>query len=378
MVEAAPPSEAAAGTTASKHVGTVRLVWLLSLIPYAILLTTFRYTEAPVWHLASPERMASFTAAEPFQHRILLPAVVAGLNEIAPWFDEKVLFAATEVAAWMLLVVVAYHALAVFRIGSSDLVRRLLAMTVVVPVAMHLIVPDIGVPAVFSVDDGILTLGKWRVVGVFRYVYDLPAAVLTLALVALLARFARAPGPGTFAAYIGLFAVATMNRETTLFLIPAFLLVCRDVLDRVTLIKALAVQGVVFLAVFGAITTLFPGFENPRATIDGTHYEDHFATNLEMLSDPFYLLVYLIRFGAGLYLAVLLLYRYLDPKLKATLIGFGIPFVLSAMVFGRLQEHRVVVELIPLLWLGALQVLTAWATGQARPAALTRPEVRQP
>jgi hypothetical protein len=84
------------------------------------------------------------------------------------------------------------------------------------------------------------------------------------------------------------------------------------------------------------------------------------------LANPLYFMVYLVRFGAGLYWPPLLLRGFLDPFLGRALIGFGVPFVASALMFGRLQEHRVLVELMPLLWLAAIQALAAWTAVQQR------------
>ncbi|WFP62118.1 hypothetical protein [Mesorhizobium sp. WSM4904] len=362
------PVVLAVSTNASMGTSTrvMRLAWFVALLCYAVLLTTFHYASTTVWWIASPALMADFIAAAPFQGRVLLPLIVHAIMRVTPWFDVDLLFAAAEVAAWMLLVVVARKALRVFRIETSDLVSGILALTITVPVALHLIVPDLEVHSVLGLDSGVLELGKWQTVPFFRYVYDLPAAVFTLALVLCLARFVQTPGTGWLTTYLGLFALATVNRETTMFLLPAFLAVCWGVLDRRTIATALAAQVIIFVVIQAAIRWLFPGLPNPYASIPGTNYEIHLTDNLWLFTNPLYLLTYLARFGAGLYLPVLLLHRYLDPVLKRTLLWFGIPFLVSTVLFGRLVEHRVVIEIVPLLWLGAVQAISAWSTDQAR------------
>lgn len=358
----------AVSTNASIGTSTrvMRLVWFVALLCYAVLLTTFHYASTTVWWIASPALMADFIAAAPFQGRVLLPLIVHAIMRVTPWFDVDLLFAAAEVAAWMLLVVVARQALRVFRIETSDLVSGILALTITVSVALHLIVPDLEVHSILGVDGGVLELGKWQTVPFFRYVYDLPAAVFTLALVLCLARFVQTPGTGWLMAYLGLFALATVNRETTMFLLPAFLAVCWGVLERRTIATALAAQVIIFVVIQAAIRWSVPGLPNPYASIPGTNYEIHLTDNLWLFTNPLYLLTYLARFGAGLYLPVLLLHRYLDPVLKRTLLWFGIPFLVSTVLFGRLVEHRVVIEIVPLLWLGAVQAISAWSADQAR------------
>lgn len=358
----------AVSTNASIGISTrvMRLAWFVALLCYAVLLTTFHYASTTVWWIASPALMADFIAAAPFQGRVLLPLIVHAIMRVTPWFDVDLLFAAAEVAAWMLLVVVARQALRVFRIETSDLVSGILALTITVPVALHLIVPDLEVHSILGVDGGVLELGKWQTVPFFRYVYDLPAAVFTLALVLCLARFVQAPETGRLIAYLGLFALATVNRETTMFLLPAFLAVCWGVLERRTIATVLAAQVIIFVAIQAAIRWFVPGLPNPYASIPGTNYEIHLTDNLWLFTNPLYLLTYLARFGAGLYLPIVLLHRYLDPVLKRTLLWFGIPFLLSTVLFGRLVEHRVVIEIVPLLWLGAVQAISAWSADQAR------------
>lgn len=361
---------------AQGHSDAMRWIWYIALALLAILLTTFHYLSTTSWWLASPERMADFGAAAPFQYRVLLPVVVAGVTNLAPWVDVELLFAFIEVGAWMLLVVIAHRTLVHFQVGGSDLVRRLLAMTIVVPMAMHLIVPDMYFHSVFTIRGGVVELGKWQLVALFRYVYDLPAAVLTLTLVLLLARFVESPDRRSFAAYLGIFAIATLNRETTVFMIPAFLAACWGAVGRRNLAMAIVAQVIVFAAIHGAVKWFFPGIPNPHANVMGTAYENHLLYNLGLFASPLYLLTYLARFGAGLYLPVMLLRRHLDPTLGRTLICFGLPFLATAVYFGRLPEQRVVAEIVPILWLGAVQAIAAWSRTQrvseAEPAAVHR------
>ncbi|MDN3722184.1 hypothetical protein QW131_30760 [Roseibium salinum] len=92
------------------------------------------------------------------------------------------------------------------------------------------------------------------------------------------------------------------------------------------------------------------------------------STISDTFSSPLYAITYFARFSAGFYLPVLLLYRYLDPALGRMLICFAVPFLASAAYFGRLVEQRVVVEVVPLLWLCAMQAVWAYSRAQARAA----------
>lgn len=357
--------------------GAVRLVWFLVLPAFAILLTAFHYSMASPWKHAAPELMVDFDAAAPFQYRLLLPAIVAALRSFLP-LGVETLFAFIEVATWILLVVVAHRALVMFRVGTSDLGRRLLAMTILIPVAMHLIPPDLKVVSVFVIENGVLELGKWHANQLFHYMYDLPAATFILGLVLLLQRFVQTLDGRWFVAYFALFTVATVNRETTVFMIPAFLAVCYPVLDRGVLARAAALQVIVFAAIQLGLQEMFADNLNPNASVPGTQYENHLVGNLALFANPLYLIIYLARFCAGLYLPVLLLHRYLDTFLARVLLWYGVPFIAATLLFGRLQEHRVLIEIVPLLWLGAMQTMTNWLAARVPAGAEPQPKAREP
>lgn len=341
-----------------------RTIWIFTLLLYAIFLTSLHLAMTAPWHLASLDKLVSFQAAEPFQHRLLVPALVAALHAFLP-LGELLLFALIEVLGWIALVLVAERALACFGVCGSQPLRRILAFTVIVPVALHLIVPDLIPYPLFSLNGGILELGNWRAQRLFYYVYDLPAAVFTLALVVLMAKFARNRTRRWLSYYLVLFAVATLNRETTLFLILPFIAVCYRTIDRNVLVKAVVLQATLFLAIQGALQWAFVDHVNPYAGVPGTYYENHLLGNLSLFTNPVYLITYLARFSAGLYLPVLLLRHYLNPILGRTLLWFGVPFLTSVLLFGRMQEHRVVIELVPLIWLSGIQVIASWNAARA-------------
>lgn len=334
-----------------------RVLWWTMVLVVAVALTTFHYAMTAPWKLAAPELMVDFQAAAPFQYRLLLPGLVNVLRAVFPLGVNLLLFL-IEVAAWISLVVVAYRALEAFGVAATGLGPRFLALTVVVPVAAHLIPPDLRFESALVLEDGVLRLGAWHAERLFHYMYDLPAAVFTLALVLALRRLVQAPDSHRLAGYAALFSLATLNRETSIFMVPVFLAVCAPVLDRRTLAAAAALQLAVYAGIQLTLQWAFAANINPHASVPGTSYENHLLTNLALFANPLYLIVYCARLGAGLYLPVVALHRRLEPFLARTLGWFAVPFLVSTLFFGRLQEHRVLVELAPLLWLGALQALS--------------------
>lgn len=345
----------------SQRSGGATVSWpllLLALTLVGALLTLLHYEYTTVWWLAEGERMARFEAAAPFQYRILLPSLVAAVHAVIG-VNVSVLFALAEVAGWMLLVVVAERALRSFGIGTDGAPRWALAFTACVPVAAHLIPPDLLTHSLLTVEDGALIWGEWYVTRVFRYVYDLPAAVFTLALVVLLHRLvtggARWLGP-----YLVVFVLAVLNRETAMFLIPAFVAVGFRRLGHGTLTIGLLIQVAAVVLIQSTLQTMFESNVNPHANVLDTQYENHLLPNLALLAGPTYFGLFLLRFGAGMWLPVLALVRHLDPFLRRVLVWFGVPFLVAGLVFGRIQEHRVLVELAPLLWLAGVQAIAAY------------------
>lgn len=353
-------------------------IWRLAVFLYTVLLTSLHMAMTSPWRLATLSKLVSFEAAEPFQHRLLVPGMVVAVQAVLP-LGEELLFALCEVAAWITLLAVAYRALGIFRIGETATVRRVLAFTIVIPVGFHLIVPDLVLRPLISLDGGVLEIGMWRAQPQFYYAYDLPAAVFTLALVLLMIKLARTRESRWLTAYLGLFALATVNRETTLFLIPAFAVALYGNLPRTALAWALVLQIVIFATIQGVLQGIFADHLNPNASMTGTQYEIHFLDNLALFLNPLYLLTFMARFSAGFYLPAVLLWHHLDPLLRRIVLWFGIPFLGSALLVGRLQEHRVVIEVVPLLWLCGLQAIATWRASRAPLvlAATTAHELRR-
>lgn len=334
--------------------------WWLLVIVLAIFLTCLHLTMTKPFELTTFEQLVHFWAVEPFQHRVLLPAAVDAIKGFLP-LQTRLAFALLEVGFWIALIQIAYQALARFDIGRCTLDRRLLALSVVIPMVVQLMVPDLQMPQGLTLDNGTLALGHWNMRPLFYYVYDLPAAVFTLGLMLILLRLERTPDQARlWLFYLGVFAVATVNRETTLFMLPATAVVFWGRPGSIKpMIALIAAQAIVFVAIQWPLHWLFELNDNPSANVpvDGVQYEHHLIENLTILSDPLYLLTFFVRFMAGFYIPILLFRRYLDARLARLLIGFALPLGLAAVVMGRLVEHRIFIEMVPLVWLAAIQTL---------------------
>jgi hypothetical protein len=352
--------------------GLERAVWLVCIVLTAVFLTCLQFTTTKPFPLASFARLIHFHAVEPFQHRILIPAIAAGLQHFLA-AGNTLLFAALELCAWISLLLLSYRALVVFNVGRSDFIRRVLSFVIIVPMLTEVVVRELHVMPAFAIGAHGLGLGHWDFWPLFYYCYDLPAAAFTLALVLMLARYSERPSRGLLAAYLVLFAVATANRETTVFLISFSALLFWRRLPAKQWLGLLLLQLAIFAAIELPLYWLFRDHINPHASLAGSRYETHLFENLGFLSHPLYLIDFLVRFMAGLYLPVLLWWRFLDWRLARALVGFALPLVVFAMIGGRLPEHRIFIEAVPLVWVAAMQVI-ARRCAQAQDARAHAPE----
>ena len=335
-----------------------RLAWWGAAALASIFLTCVHLILAKPYVLTSFERLVHFQAVEPFQHRVLVPAIVAGAEQWLP-FGHRVLFGAVEAVFWLLLIAVGHQAVKQMPIGQNKTLHRALAFTLLLPMALTLMMPDLRMVPGLSIKDGVIDLGHWWALTVYYYPYDLPAGVFTLALALMLFALAERITLRRLLVFFAVFALATSNRETTLLLIPmTALLLWRRLPTRQWLVL-LAAQAAVYCAVELPLHWLFSDQPNPHRALSATPYEDYFASNLALFQSPIYALTFTVRFAGGCLLPVLLWWRYLDRRTLAALVGFALPLILSAVVVGRIPEHRIFTEAVPLIWLAALQVVAA-------------------
>ncbi len=338
-------------------VGIERFIWPIAVVLTAVFMTCLQFTVTHPYKLESFQMLVHFQAPEPFQDRVLIPAIVAGLRQFLPAGDA-LLFAVLQCIGWIALLVLAYRALVFFSVGRGDLIRRILAFVIVIPMLMHLVIPELYMPQTFVTGANGLNLGHWKPISPFYYSYDLPAVVFTLALVLILAHQVERPSRGRWVLYFGLFALATLNRETTVFLLSFFALLFWGRWPGRRWLGLLFVQVAIFIVIQLPLHWLFHTHTNPSpdATLGG-QYENHLLENLGLLADPLYLMIFLARFMAGLYIPVLLWQRFLDWRLKRALIGFALPLIALALTAVRMQEHRIFIEAVPLVWLAAMQAI---------------------
>lgn len=333
-----------------------RIAWWMAAFLVSLLLTGLQFTATAPFKLASLDRLVHFDAIEPFQCRVLIPAIAAGVQHLTP-LGPKIVFGAIELIFWMALIALAYRALTRFGVARGEFMRRLLAFTVIVPMATHLLMPELHIVSSFSIADGMFDTGKWRPWALFYYPYDLPAAVFTLGLCLLLMELRERASWPALAWFVAVFAVATANRETTIFLLPTTALLLWGQVPT----RRLLALGVLLLAVFFVIELplywWFDNLQNPNRQVGNTQYESHLLENLSFFRSPFYAAWFVTRFAGGLALVALFWWRYVSRPLRIMLVSFALPLFCFGLWVGRLPEHRIFSEMVPLIWLAAMYAI---------------------
>ena len=192
------------------------------------------------------------------------------------------------------------------------------------------------------------------------YAYDLPSLALFLAcFVAILY--------GHRLRMIALFALATLSRETSVYLIPIFMLyACIDARGRAkpgvlrALVWAVAMAAVWF-TIKWVLTALYGdnGLDRQPSHLPGPlpGLEFQLVANLHALLNPLQWPDLLSAVG-WLWLPVFLFWRSIDDRRLQGSIALGTPAVFGIMLLvGRIAEPRVFGELTILYWMAALMLI---------------------
>jgi hypothetical protein len=309
----------------------------------------------------------------PFARRVLVPAIAGVLQRATGW-PWPAIAAACEWFAWVGLLLLAGACVSLAAPALPRRWRALVGATVVVPTLTHLVLPTR-----FRLLEGDQVVGDVRRLGDWftslapapnvYYPWDTPSAFFMLALVALAFLIHRAPARTTIAAYLAVFAVAAVNRETVLLLVPLTIVTWTAMPSSTRLSLGGAQIGIV-VAIELLVRLLLHPDANPRASFAET-YEWQVKTNLRVLADPRYAAIVVPAFAAGLWAVVAGFWGTLGPFWRAVCVWLIVPNVILVLLFGLVLEYRVFAEIAPVVWLVAVAAVhEAWAgprrTGTAR------------
>jgi Gpi18-like mannosyltransferase len=165
------------------------------------------------------------------------------------------------------------------------------------------------------------------------YIYDLPQLFLfTLGLLFIVRK--------QWHFYLPLLAIATLNKETSVFLMVIFALYFFRSLDRKTYFVLLIAQTIIYVFVHGLIVYLYRN--NPGQSIYWT-IELHIHQYSQY---PITFLVTLLFFGAILFLV----FKGWQSKPVFLRISFSVFFMFLVLFFagGREMEFRVFIDILPI------------------------------
>jgi len=254
------------------------------------------------------------TAQKPFVYRVLPSLIISGLSQI------------TGVAPIISAILVMYFSLLGFFFVYSLLVKKFLPNT---NLFISLIFPAMGIIP-FLIQS--------------RHVYDFPILFLfTLAYYLLEKK--------EFGKYMVVFILASLTKETTLFLILFFALHLRNC-GRKQLVKMLISQTLIYGMIRGTLMIIF--HENPGSDIQ-FHFFEHINS---FTSHPW---------AAGfLYASVLIIFVIAmtykgeaSNLIKDALLSVGVPIAILYLFFGVPFEIRVFLEVFPVIsLLFTLKIIT--------------------
>jgi hypothetical protein len=316
----------------------------------------------------SLDALARFEERAPFQHRLLVP-LMAAIGQVLTRWSTPTIYGVIEAFAWAALVLAATVIVRGLDRPHGWWTTRLAALTVVLPVSAELIWPSR-----FRVFAGLVPVGDInavtrpfsRIVALpnLYYPWDVPSAAFVLLLMASVLRLRRAPTAKHVVTYLVVAFIASLNRETTVLLVPLSVWALWGHWPRGRLIAFAAAQVIAWAGVMGTIAWSMQAPANARATLPGSVYEWYLWTNLRTLTYPLYVLTTIVPLAAGAWLPALVYWRDAPPAGHAIVILYVAPAVLVALAFGVLHETRIFTEAATALWVAALLAVHARAMRQ--------------
>ncbi len=351
MRDDAPDATAGSGTVG-------RAAWAATVAVAALLAAT--------WHIAgslayvSLDRLAAFRETAPFQHRVLVPLLVAAARAVTGVPAVQAFWAA-EWLAWAALILLAERLVAALGPSPGPWSRRLIALTVLVPVGVELMAPSrfraFGPSGPIGDINSVLAATRLSVLPNLFYPWDAAAAALLLALIASLLRLRAGLTWPRLAGYAVLFVLACLNRETAVLIVPFSLWALAPALTRSRLALAAVAQAAAWAVVIAAVAAVTAAPPNPRATLPGGSYEWYLWSNLHTLTHPLYAATVLGPLAAGLWLPVVVWWKGAPAAARALGTWYIVPALAAALAFGVLHETRIFVEAAAATWVAAMLVV---------------------
>jgi hypothetical protein len=301
------------------------LVAAFALVIASAYFTFSHYALNQNFPLAKLQALIDGTAYKPFQFRILIPWLVGTLNNV------------TGVAVIVLYQIIESISVIGLIFSSRYFLRRyfepplvdIFAFGVALLLPWHYLLPREIALVVPS---------------------DIPAVMFFTLLLALMVR-------KNWIWYYPVFIIATFNRETTCFVTLIFLFAYWKKLPPKALLAHLGSQLLIWITIKTGLWFLYA--DNPGALFEIFHAgssRSHFWSNIEFLTSPKRVLIFLSSFG--FLWALILVWGKLieDQFIKRALLAL-IPFCLVMLIIGNLNEIRILGEWLPLMFTANLIIV---------------------
>lgn len=295
----------------------INIIFLLVSIIFAYYFAQLRFGMNLVYENASPAQLVAGTAELPYQFRVLIPWTVGAVMAL-PFISGGVEMELFRLVEFSFLFVLAIS----FRAFLMLFWPNLLSSSMLTCLLFYVL--------------------PFNTLYTYWYPYDIPAvAFFVLGLILLYRQ--------QWAWYYPLFILATLNRETSLFLTGIFILTLWGKMPVRQILGHVAAQLFIWLAIKAMLQSLYPS--NMGSTFQLTFFE-----NLQTLFQSFSALWLVTNWGM-LWVLVLVGWRKLqDPFLQRALLIVH-PFLGIMFVVGQIDELRIYTELIPLILAGAILTL---------------------
>lgn len=277
-------------------------------------------------HQATFQDLTSGEAWVPFQYRALVPIIVRSTLAVFPDLDLLGVYAIID--GLSAVAVVASFALFLSLFIEGTRTRRLLSLAVFFPLFLNLALP-------------------YRYNALF-FPWDTPSvAFFTLGLYLIHTK--------RWTVFYPLFALATLNRETTCFLTICYALAYLGSDGFLKVSKHVVAQGAIWIAVKGALYAAFA--DNPLLNPKGSAlFFNQIERSVGIVTSPVGLLYLMLTLG-GTWVVVLLLHRFIQDPLLRRSFRFVPVFLIGMFFVGEMMEIRIYSELIPLVTAALLLVV---------------------
>lgn len=321
----------------SRWHGLVReTIFAFVTLAFAYQFTTLRFTLNQEYERATLSSLLEFKADLPFQYRVLVPWLVHIIGPLLPQFS-------LPSNLWVTTSVGIGSARAVVAVEFCSIALLVLAfrwyLTQFMPRALLSIVLS------FMIFYGLLFNFIIARYAPFWYPYDMPGLMFFTVGLSLLYR-------RSWVFFYPLFVLATLNRETSIFLTIVLLVTSIGTPQSKLATIHCAIQVVIWFGIKFLLHQLYGS--NPGTS---TFVENHFQSNLSLLSSPKSYVILVSSIGY-LWIPSLVFFKLTDNHFARRSMLVAIPFVLIVMFTGSILELRVYQELIPIFLTGfVLQLL---------------------